>query len=332
MKWKSLQMPKKIELDEKTASDRYGKFTIEPLERGFGITIGNSLRRVLLSSVPGAAVTAVRMDGALHEFSTLRGVLEDTAEVILNLKQIRFRLLGDSVKRGMFEAKGKCEILAGDLKADEEVKVLNPDLHIATLNKDGELKMEVEIGGGRGYLTAEMQTGGDRPIGIVPVDALFSPVTNVTYLVESARVGQRIDFDRVILEVWTDGSVAPRDALAFAGKILRDHFALFVHFEEESLVEEEETDKEADRLKQLLQKSVEELELSVRSGNCLRAADIRTLGDLVQKSEQEMLKYRNFGRKSLKEIQDILEQMGLQFGMDVGKYRLDEINRDEKLE
>jgi DNA-directed RNA polymerase subunit alpha len=332
MKWKSLQMPKKIELDEKTASDRYGKFTIEPLERGFGITIGNSLRRVLLSSVPGAAVTAVRMDGALHEFSALRGVLEDTAEIILNLKQIRFRLLGDSVKRGTFEAKGKCDLVAGDLKTDDEVKVLNPDLHIATLNKDGELKVEVEISGGRGYLTAEMQVGGDRPIGIIPVDALFNPVTNVTYRVESARVGQRIDFDRVILEIWTDGSVAPTDALAFAGKILRDHFSLFVHFEEEALVEEEEVDKETDRLKQLLQKSVEELELSVRSGNCLRAADIKTLGDLVQKSEAEMLKYRNFGRKSLKEIQDILEQMGLHFGMDVSKYRLGETARDEKLE
>ncbi len=332
MKWKSLQMPKKIELDEKTASDTYGKFTIEPLERGFGITVGNSLRRVLLSSVPGAAITAVKIDGALHELSTLRGVLEDTAEIVLNLKQIRFKLLSDSVKRGMFEAKGKCSVVAGDLKVDEEVKILNPDLHIATLNKDGELKVEVEISGGRAYVPAEMQTGGDRPIGIIPVDALFSPVTNVTYRVESARVGQHIDFDRLLLEVWTDGSIAPRDALSFAGKILRDHFSLFVHFEEEVLAEEEEVDQETERLKQLLQKSVEELELSVRSGNCLRAANIRTLGDLVQKTEQEMLKYRNFGRKSLKEIQDILEQMGLQFGMDISRYRLDETSKDEKLE
>jgi len=325
MKWKSLQMPKKIELDEKTASETYGKFTIEPLERGLGITIGNSLRRVLLSSVPGTAITAVKIDGALHELSTLRGILEDTTEIVLNLKQVRFKLIGDAVKRGVFDAN------AGDLKADDEVKVLNPDFHIATLNKDGELKVEVEISGGRGYVPAEIQPGGDRAIGIIPVDALFSPVTKVTCRVESARVGQRIDFDRLILETWTDGSLSPSDALSFAGKILRDHFSLFVHFEEEVLVEEEEVDKETEKVRGLLQKSVEELELSVRSGNCLRAANIRTLGDLVQKSEQEMLKYRNFGRKSLKEIQDILEQMGLNFGMDVSQYRLEEASRDEKL-
>ncbi len=332
MRWKSLQMPKKIELDEKTASDTYGKFTIEPLERGFGTTIGNSLRRILLSSTPGAAVTAVKIDGALHEFSTLRGVLEDSAEIILNLKQIRFKLMADSVKRGVFEAKGKSDVVAGDLKIDDEVVVLNPDLHIATLNKEGELKIEVEISGGRGYVPAELQPGGDRAIGIIPVDSLFNPVTKVTYRVESARVGQRIDFDRLLLEIWTDGSIAPADALSFAGKILKDHFGLFVHFEEEVIVEEEEVDKETERIRQLLQKSVEELELSVRSGNCLRAAQITTLGELVQKSEQDMLKYRNFGRKSLKEIEDILESMGLHFGMDVSQYKLVEADKDEKLE
>jgi len=332
MKWKSLQMPKKIELDEKTASDRYGKFTIEPLERGFGLTIGNSLRRVLLSSLPGAAVTAVKIDGAPHEFSTLRGVLEDTTEIILNLKQVRFTLESESVKRGLFEAKGACEIVAGDLRVDDDVKILNPDFHVATLNKDGELKIEVEISGGRGYVPAENQQGSDRAIGIIPVDAFFSPITNVTYRVESARVGQRIDFDRLILEVWTDGSIVPSDALSFAGRILKDHFGLFVHFEEEVIAEEEEIDKETERIKHLLQKSVDELELSVRSGNCLRAAEIRTLGELVQKTEQDMLKYRNFGRKSLKEIQDILESMDLKFGMDVSRYRLAEVERHEKLE
>jgi len=332
MKWKSLQMPKKIELDEKTASDRYGKFTIEPLERGFGLTVGNALRRVLLSSLPGAAVTAVKIDGALHEFSTLRGVLEDTTEIVLNLKQIRFNLASESVKRGLFEAKGAGAIVAGDLKVDEDVKILNPDLHVATLNKDGELKIEVEISGGRGYVPAENQPGGDRAIGIIPIDALFSPITNTTYRVESARVGQRIDFDRLILEVWTDGSVVPTDALSTAGRILKDHFGLFVHFEEEVIAEEEEVDKETERIRHLLQKSVDELELSVRSGNCLRAAEIKTLWELVQKTEQDMLKYRNFGRKSLKEIQDILESMGLKFGMDVSKYRLPESERHEKLE
>ncbi len=332
MKWKSLQMPKKIELDEKTASDRYGKFTIEPLERGFGLTVGNALRRVLLSSLPGAAVTAVKIDGALHEFSTLRGVLEDTTEIVLNLKQIRFNLASESVKRGLFEAKGAGAIVAGDLKVDEDVKILNPDLHVATLNKDGELKIEVEISGGRGYVPAENQPGGDRAIGIIPIDALFSPITNATYRVESARVGQRIDFDRLILEVWTDGSVVPTDALSAAGRILKDHFGLFVHFEEEVIAEEEEVDKETERIRHLLQKSVDELELSVRSSNCLRAAEIKTLWELVQKTEQDMLKYRNFGRKSLKEIQDILESMGLKFGMDVSKYRLPESERHEKLE
>ena len=332
MKWKSLQMPKKVELDEKTASDTYGKFTIEPLERGFGLTIGNALRRVLLSSLPGAAITAMKIDGALHEFSTLRGVLEDTAEVVLNLKLVRFTLASDSIKRGLFEAKGACEVVAGDLKVDEDVKVLNPDLHVATLNKDGELKIEVEISGGRGYVPAENQSGGDRAIGIIPIDAVFSPVTKVTYRVESARVGQRIDFDRLILEVWTDGSIAPSDALSSGGRILKDHFGLLIHFEEEVVVEAEEIDKETERIKQLLHKSVDELELSVRSGNCLRAAQIRTLGELVQKSEQDMLKYRNFGRKSLKEIQDILETMGLRFGMDVSRYRLAEAEQHEKLE
>jgi DNA-directed RNA polymerase subunit alpha len=332
MKWKSLQMPKKIELDEKTASETHGKFTIEPLERGFGLTVGNALRRVLLSSLPGAAITAVKIDSALHEFSTLRGVLEDTAEIVLNLKLVRLTLASDSVKRGVFEAKGACEIVAGDLRVDEDVKILNPDLHVATLNKDGELKVEVEIATGRGYVSAENQPGGDRAIGIIPIDSIFSPIANVTYRVESARVGQRIDFDRLILELWTDGSIAPSDALSFAGRILKDHFGLFVHFEEEVIVEEEETDKETERTKHLLQRSVDELELSVRSGNCLRAAQIRTLGELVQKSEQDMLKYRNFGRKSLKEIQDILESMGLKFGMDVSKFRLAEAEQHEKLE
>ncbi len=321
MKWKSLQMPKKAVIDEAVSNDRYGRFTIEPLERGFGLTLGNALRRVLLSSLQGAAVTAVRIDGALHEFSSLSGVIEDTTEVILNLKQMRFRLMGDGPKKGEFTLTGKGAVKAGDLKIDADVEILNPDLLIANVNKDGDLRMEVEIDGGRGYVAADQHTTQDRPIGTIPIDALFSPVLKVNYNVENTRIGQRIDYDKLTLEVWTDGSIHPNDALSVSAKILSTHFALFVDFQEE--IEEEQDDVvDEDKLKmrEKLERSVEELELSVRSSNCLRQADIKTIGDLVQKSEPEMLKYRNFGRKSLKEIQDVLTDMGLGLGMDVGTY------------
>ena len=320
VKYKSLLLPKKIEVDEKSLTDKYGRFVIAPLERGFGLTLGNALRRVLLSSLPGAAVTAVRLNGALHEFTTVPGMLEDTAELVLNLKQMRVKLHSDGVKRGEFRAQGKTEIVAGDLAVDPDVEVLNPDLHIASVNKDGDVKIEVEIGTGRGYVSADAQ-GVDRPIAEIPVDALFSPVTKVNYTVESERVGQRIDYDRLMLQIWTDGSLVPRDALSHAAKIMKDHFALFIeHDEEAEEAEEEIVDESSMRIRQLLDRSVDELELSVRSSNCLKAANIRTLGDLVQKSEAEMLKYRNFGRKSLKEIADILSSMDLTFGMDVRRY------------
>ena len=321
MKWKNLQMPKQPVIDETSSNDRYGRFVIEPLERGFGLTLGNALRRVLLSSLQGAAVTAVRIEEALHEFSSLPGVIEDTTEIILNLKQMRFKLLGDGPQKGVFEMQGKGELRAGDLKIDADVEVLNPDLHIATLNKDGNLRMQVEVDGGRGYVAADQHTTTDRPIGEIPIDALFSPVLRVNYNVESTRIGQRIDYDKITLEIWTDGSILPKDALAFSAKILRDHFHLFVDFEE--VIEEEEpvvVDEEKQKMRERLERSVEELELSVRSSNCLRQADIKTIGDLVVKSEAEMLKYRNFGRKSLKEIQDVLTDMGLGLGMDVGAY------------
>src|SRR6266481_5651496 len=282
MKWKNLQMPKNVEVDEKTSTNRYGKFTIEPLERGFGVTLGNALRRVLLSSLPGAAVTAVKIEGVQHEFSTLPGLKEDVPEILLNLKQMRFKIHSEGPKTATFEARGAGEVKAGDLKTDPDIELLNPELHIATLNKDGEFRAEVEIGAGRGYVAAENQPVVDRPIGVVPVDSLFSPVT-------------------------------------------KDNFELFVHFEEEIVEEvEEEVDEEFLRIKTLLERSVEELELSVRSSNCLKAADIKTIGDLVTKSEGEMLKYRNFGRNSLKEIADILGGMGLHFGMDVSRYKLGE--------
>ena len=325
MKWKNLQMPKNVEMDDKNSTNRYGKFWIEPLERGFGVTLGNALRRVLLSSLPGAAVSAVKIDGVQHEFSTLPGVKEDIPEVLLNLKQIRFKLHGDAPKTGMIDVRGKSAVTAADLKVDADVEVLNPTLHVATLNKDGEFRGEVEIGAGRGYVSAENQATQDRPIGVLPLDSMFSPVTKVNFEVENTRIGQRIDYDKLTLEIWTDGSVIPSDALAYAAKILKDHFALFVHFEEEIVEEvEEEVDEEFLRIKTLLERSVEELELSVRSSNCLKAANIKTIGDLVTKSEGEMLKYRNFGRKSLKEIADILTGMNLGFGMDVSKYKLGE--------
>jgi DNA-directed RNA polymerase subunit alpha len=325
MKWKNLQMPKNVEADEKSATNRYGKFTIEPLERGFGVTLGNALRRVLLSSLPGAAVAAVKIEGVQHEFSTITGIKEDVPEVLLNLKQMRFKIHSDTPKMALFDARGKSDIKAGDLKADADVEILNPELHIATLNKDGEFRAEVEIGAGRGYVSAENQATQDRPIGVLPLDSMFSPVTKVNFEVENTRIGQRIDYDKLTLEIWTDGSIIPSDALAYGAKILKDHFALFVHFEEEIVEEvEEEVDEEFLRIKTLLERSVEELELSVRSSNCLKAANIKTIGDLVTKSEGEMLKYRNFGRKSLKEIADILASMSLGFGMDVSKYKLGE--------
>ena len=320
MKWKNLTMPKQVAPDAGNTPG-YGKFVIEPLERGFGLTLGNALRRVLLSSLQGAAITAVRIDGVLHEFSTLPGAIEDVTELILNLKQVRLKLHGDGPKKGTFEVRGKGEVRAGNLLVDAEVEVLNPDLHIATLNKDGDLRMEVEIDAGRGYVSADQHSQVDRPIGVIPIDSMFSPVTKVNYTVETTRLGQRIDYDKLAVEVWTDASILPSDAIAVAAKILRDHFTLFIHFEEPIEEEvEEEVDEERQRVRRMLERSVEELELSVRSSNCLRAAEIKTIGDLVQKSEPEMLKYRNFGRKSLKEIQDILSEMGLHFGMDISPY------------
>ncbi len=320
MKWKNLTMPKQIVADPAN-QDHYGKFVIEPLERGFGVTLGNTLRRVLLSSLQGGAITAVRIEGVLHEFSTLPGVIEDVTEVILNLKQVRLKIHGDGPKKGIVEIKGSSEVRAKDIQVDSEVEVLNPDLHIATLNRDGDLRMEVEINGGRGYVSADQHSQVDRPIGVIPIDSMFSPITKVNYTVDATRLGQRIDYDKLTLEVWTDGSILPQDAIAVAAKILRDHFQMFIHFEEPIEEEvEEEVDEEVVRVRKLLDKSVEELELSVRSSNCLRAAEIKSIGDLVRKSEPEMLKFRNFGRKSLKEIQDILGEMGLHFGMDISRF------------
>lgn len=323
MKWKALQMPERIVADESVSTERYGRFFVEPLERGFGVTLGNALRRVLLSSLQGVAVTAMRVQDSRvpHEFSTIPGVLEDVTDIVLNLKQMRFKHLGDGPRRGTFRAKGKAEVKAGDLEISTDIKVLNPELHIATVNKEGELALEIEVSSGKGYVSEELRQLVLDRFGWVPVDSVFSPVTKVNFTVENTRIGQRIDYDKLTLEIWTDGSILPNDGLSMAAKVLRDHFNLFIRFEEMFEEEVEEiVDEEYNRIKELLERSVDELELSVRAGNCLRAAQIRTIGDLVQKSEPEMLQYRNFGKKSLKEIQDLIIQMGLHFGMDVSRY------------
>ena len=324
MKWKALQMPERIGSDDSVSNDTFGRFVIEPLERGFGTTLGNALRRVLLSSLQGVAITAIRIgdERVRHEFTSIPGVQEDVTDIVLNLKKVRFKHLGDGPRRGIFQANGKKEIRAGDLEVSSDVKVLNPDLYICSVNTDGELQLEVEIASGKGYVAAEDQPGAlDRPIGWISLDSLFSPVEKVNFNVENTRIGQRIDFDKLSIEITTDGSMLPSDALAMGAKILRDHFQLFIRFEESYEEEKEEVvDEEYLRIKELLEKSVDELELSVRSGNCLRAAKIKSLGDLVIKTEAEMLQYRNFGKKSLKEISDLLHSMGLHFGMDVSKY------------
>ena len=259
----------------------------------------------------------MKIEGVLHEFTSISGVLEDVSEIVLNLKQMRFKLHADSKISARFTKTGEGEIKAGDLQADPGLEVLNPDLHVASLNKDGSVEMELEIAGGRGYVPADQQTE-ERSIGVIPLDAHYSPVRKVNFDVENTRVGQRVDFDKLTIDVWTDGSIMPKDAMAYAAMILKDHFSLFMDFEEPVVREVvEEEDQEKVRILAMLDKSVEEMELSVRSANCLRAAEIRTIGDLVQKPESAMLKYRNFGRKSLKEISDILGQMGLRFGMDI---------------
>ena len=322
MKWKSLQMPKDIQIEEATRTDKYSKFTIEPLERGFGTTIGNALRRALLSSIQGAAPVAVRIDGILHEFSTIPGVYEDVTEIVLSIKRLRLKLLGDEPKVLLLEANKKGELTAKDIKTDGDIQILNPDLHIAELTEDTKFKMEIDIGMGRSYVPSEQNKRPDAPVGTIFLDSLFSPVQKVNCEVENTRVAQRTDYDKLILEVWTDGSLTPEDAVCYASKTLKDHFQLFIKLDEElEMAEEEVEDEETLKIRNLLKTRVDELELSVRSSNCLRAANIQTLEDLVQKTEPEMLKYRNFGRKSLTELNSVLAELGLSFGMDISKYK-----------
>jgi DNA-directed RNA polymerase subunit alpha len=315
-------MPESIELDEATYTNTYGKFVVQPLERGFGTTIGNAFRRVLLSSLPGAAVTMIRIDNVYHEFSTIPGVIEDVAEIILNLKEVRMKLLNKRPEKIMIQLKGPRDFKAGDIQdGTADLEILNPDRHIATLNEDADFTLELRVGRGKGYVPADENKMPDQPIGSIPIDSIFSPIRNVSYRIESTRVGNKIDFEKLTLEIETDGSITPDDALTYAGKILKDHIQLFINFDIEP--EEEETseiDEEVLRIRKLLKMSVDELELSVRSHNCLMAANIKTIGDLVRRDEQEMLKFRNFGRKSLTELTKILEEKGLHFGIDVEKY------------
>jgi DNA-directed RNA polymerase subunit alpha len=321
MKWKPLQMPKEIVSDQNSATGNYSRFIIEPLERGFGMTLGNSLRRVLLSSIQGAAPVSMRIKGALHEFDALDDVYEDITDIVLNTKKVRVKLYGDGPKTLTLKASKKGSLNAGMIETDPEIEILNPDLHIAELVGDREFEMEIDIDSGRSYAVSEHNRREDAPVGTIYLDSLFSPVIKVNYEVENTRVGQRTDFDRLLIEITTDGSITPEDALSFGAKILKDHLQLFIHLDEEiEIEEEEEEDEETVRVRQLLKTRVDELELSVRSSNCLRAANIQSLAELVSKTESEMLKYRNFGRKSLNELNAILDELNLSFGMDISKY------------
>lgn len=316
--WKDLIRPK---LEVRELSGNYGRIELEPFERGFGTVIGNSLRRVLLSSLKGAAITSVRIDGVLHEFSTIDGVTEDVTDIVLNLKEVRLHIHEGQRHTGVVEIKGPCELKAGDLEFGAHVTVLNPDLHIATLGPNGVVRMELTARRGSGYVTADRNKEEDAPVGTIHIDAVFSPVRKVNFIVSSARVGQRTDYDKLTLEVFTDGSVSPDDAVAVAARILQDQLAVFVNFDVEAVESEEAAiEAEGEAINDGLYRCVDELDLSVRSANCLQNADIKYVGELVQRSEQEMLKTKNFGRKSLLEIKEILSGMGLGLGMRVANF------------
>jgi len=317
MLWKGFQKPKRLAVDTSTLTDKYGIFWAQPFERGFGTTVGNALRRVLLSSIEGAAVTAVKMEGVLHEFQSIPGVVEDATDIILNLKQIPFKLAGDAPKAIYLRADQPGVVTSGMIEADGDVEVLDKDVYIATVSEGGKLDMEMRLKRGRGYVSADKNFDEDLGIGFIPIDSVHSPVRKCNYTVEAARLGQITDYDKLTLEVWTNGSITPADSIGLAAKLLKDHMNIFINFEEEI-----ETEARGEEVRVLLRndnlnRSVEELELSVRSYNCLKNANIQTIGELVQKTEAEMLKTKNFGRKSLNEIKEILAQMGLSLGMKI---------------
>lgn len=311
--WRDLIRPRMLEVEERT--DTYGKFVCEPLERGFGTTLGNSLRRILLSSLQGAAITAIKIDGALHEFSTLPDVVEDVTDLVLNLKEVLLRMHDAKPRTIRLDKEGEGKVTAKDISLVDGVEILNPDHHIATLSRGGKLHLELSLGMGRGYVPADRNKSPTTPVGTIPIDSLYSPVKKVNYTVTNARVGQQTDFDKLIIEVWTNGAVHPDDAVAFAAKILKEQLSIFINFEEHPEPIESPVNEAQEKLNENLWRTVDELELSVRSANCLQNANIKYIGELVQRSEAEMLKTKNFGRKSLKEIKEILAEMGLSLGM-----------------
>ena len=318
--WRDLIRPKGISIDTESANNFYAKFTCEPLERGFGITVGNSLRRVLLSSLQGAAITAIRIEGALHEFTSVPDVVEDVSDIILNLKEVVFKAAQPKTYTVRIDKEGPGPVYARDILLVDGLQVLNPDHLIAVLDKKGPLAMELTVNVGRGYVPAERNKTPTMPIGTIPIDALFSPIRKVNYIVQNARVGQVTDYDKLTLEVWTNGSVAPADAVAFAAKILKEQLSIWVNFEESEETAYPQSLSDDEPLNENLFRSVEELELSVRSANCLQNANITLIGELVQRTEQDMLKTKNFGRKSLKEIKEILANMGLSLGMKIDNW------------
>ena len=313
--FKGFQKPKRLVANTESLTERYGMFTAQPFQRGFGTTIGNSLRRVLLSSIEGAAITAVRIEGVEHEFSPIPGVVEDATDIILNLKQIPFKLMGEGIKTVRLVSDQAGEVLSGQIQSDADVEVLDRNLHIATVSEGGQLSVEMRLKTGRGYVSADKNYDEDLALGYIPIDSVHSPVRKVNFNVEAARLGQMTDYDKLTLEVWTNGAISPQDAIGYAAKLLKDHMSIFINFEEVPESAEEISDRGIDKMSEQLNRSVEELELSVRSYNCLKNANIQTIGELVQKTEAEMLRTKNFGRKSLNEIKEILAGMGLALGM-----------------
>ena len=325
IKWRDFQLPKRLECDESTYTETYGRFSAAPFEKGYGVTLGNSLRRVLLSSIEGSAVTSVKIAGVEHEFSAIPGVLEDVTEIILNLKTLIINSHSKIPKTIYIKKNSKGEIKAKDLECDETIEVINQDLHIATLTKDTKFQAEMEVSRGRGYVPAELNKKEGKTVGVIPIDAIFTPIKKVNFSVENTRVGQRTDYDKLILEMWTNGSITPKDALLYASNILQRHLDIFVNFgqlPEEIAEEEPEMTREEIALYEKLRLPISELELSVRSSNCLREANIKVIFDLVKRNEDEMLGFKNFGKKSLTEIKELLAGMGLTLGMQIDQKKL----------
>jgi DNA-directed RNA polymerase subunit alpha len=328
MKINHLQIPEKVVKEESTYTDTYGKFIIQPLERGYGVTLGNSLRRVLISSLPGTAIVAIKVNDIQHEFTPIKGVVEDLSEIILNLKEVRFKDI--TGKSGKIELKltGPGVFTAKDIQnATADYEIMNPGLHIATMNKDAHLNIELRLGNGIGYVPSEENKKYEFPLGFIPIDSIFSPITKVNYIIENTRVGQKTDYEKLVLEIFTNGTMEPEESIIIAARILREHIQLILDLRpelEEKKIETDEKDEQFEMVKKILLTPVDELDLSVRSQNCLRSAEIKTIADLVSKNESEMLHFRNFGRKSLAELTELIEDFGLTFGMDVGKYLNDE--------